>query len=122
MTAASKLGGPIAAFVAGSGSKKVAEDARKVSGLERVIVVENGAYDKVGGTRYLLYALLLRIQGLPENFAPLLAENIKSGGYTHVIASHSAFGKNLMPRVAALLDSQQISEVITIESEDSGFN
>jgi electron transfer flavoprotein alpha subunit len=48
-----------------------------------------------------------------------LVENIKKGGYTHVIAGHSAFGKNLMPRVAALLDSQQISDVTVIESEDS---
>ena len=40
-------------------------------------------------------------QGLPENFAPLLVENIKKGGYTHVIAGHTAFGKSLLPRVAA---------------------
>jgi len=44
-------------------------------------------------------------------------ENIKKGGYTHVIAGHTAFGKNLMPRVAALLDSQQISDITSIEDE-----
>ena len=54
---------------------------------------------------------------MPENFAPLLVENIKKGDYTHVIATHSAFGKNLMPRVAALLDSQQISDITGIEDE-----
>jgi electron transfer flavoprotein alpha subunit len=59
------------------------------------------------------------LQGLPENYAPLLVENIKKGGFTHVIAGHSAFGKNLMPRVAALLDTQQISDIVSIESEDS---
>jgi electron transfer flavoprotein alpha subunit len=59
------------------------------------------------------------LQGLPENFAPLVVENIKKGGYTHVITGHSAFGKNLLPRVAALLDVQQISDVMAIESEDS---
>lgn len=59
------------------------------------------------------------LQGLPENYAPLLVENIKKGEFTHVIAGHSAFGKNLMPRVAALLDSQQISDITGIESEDS---
>lgn len=58
-------------------------------------------------------------QGLPENYATLLVENIKSGGYTHVIAGHSAFGKSLLPRVAALLDVQQISDITAIESEDS---
>jgi electron transfer flavoprotein alpha subunit len=59
------------------------------------------------------------LQGLPENFAPLVVENIKKGGYTHVITGHSAFGKNLLPRVAALLDVQPISDVMSIESEDS---
>lgn len=53
-----------------------------------------------------------------------MVENIKKGGYTHVVAGHSAFGKNIMPRVAALLDSQQISDIIAIEGEDSkwGYN
>lgn len=59
------------------------------------------------------------MQCLPENYAPLLVENIKKGGYTHVVAGHSAFGKNIMPRVSALLDTQQISDITGIESEDS---
>ena len=58
-------------------------------------------------------------QGLPENYAPLLVENIKKEEFTHVFAGHTAFGKNLMPRVAALLDTQQISDVTAIEGEDS---
>lgn len=58
-------------------------------------------------------------QGLPENFAPLLVENIKKGGYTHVITGHTAFGKNVLPRVAALLDSQQISDITAVESEST---
>jgi electron transfer flavoprotein alpha subunit len=49
----------------------------------------------------------------------LLVENIKNGGYTHVIAGHTAFGKNLMPRVAALLDSQQISDITAVENENT---
>ena len=59
------------------------------------------------------------LQALPESYAPLLAENIKSGGYTHVFTGHSAFGKNLIPRVSALLDVQQISDITAIEDEDS---
>jgi electron transfer flavoprotein alpha subunit len=47
-----------------------------------------------------------------------LVENIKKGGYTHVIAGHTAFGKSVMPRVAALLDSQQISDITAIEGEN----
>ncbi|GJC93894.1 electron transfer flavoprotein domain-containing protein [Colletotrichum higginsianum] len=103
ITAAKKLGGPIHGFVAGSNIKGVADEAAKVEGVEKIIAVDNAAYDK----------------GLPENFAPLLIENIKKGGYTHIIAGHTAFGKNLMPRVAALLDSQQISDITSIENENT---
>ncbi|KAK1961513.1 electron transfer flavoprotein domain-containing protein [Colletotrichum eremochloae] len=103
VTAAKKLGGPIHGFVAGSNIKGVADEAAKVEGVEKIIAVENAAYDK----------------GLPENYAPLLVENIKRGGYTHIIAGHTAFGKNLMPRVAALLDSQQISDITSIENENT---
>ena len=65
------------------------------------------------------WLLLILCQALPENYAPLLAENIKKEGFTHVFAGHSAFGKNLMPRVSALLDVQQISDITAIEGEDS---
>ncbi|KAG9238867.1 hypothetical protein BJ875DRAFT_449740 [Amylocarpus encephaloides] len=101
VTAAQKLGGSITAFVAGANIKAAAEEAAKTKGIEKIIAVDNAAYEK----------------GLPENYAPLLVENIKKGGYTHVIASHSAFGKNLLPRVAALLDVQQISDITGIEDE-----
>ncbi|EMC96675.1 hypothetical protein BAUCODRAFT_24401 [Baudoinia panamericana UAMH 10762] len=103
VSAAQKLGGTIHGIVAGSNVKPVAEEAAKVEGLEKVIFVENGAYDK----------------GLPENYAPMLVENIKKGGYTHVLAGHSAFGKNLMPRVAAMMDVQQVSDITDVESEDT---
>ncbi|ORY63103.1 uncharacterized protein BCR38DRAFT_344546 [Pseudomassariella vexata] len=103
ITAAQKLGGTIHGFVAGEGIKAVAEEAAKVAGVEKIIAVDNAAYEK----------------GLAENYAPLLVENIKKGGYTHIIAGHTAFGKNLMPRVAALLDSQQISDITAIESENT---
>ncbi|KAH7327886.1 electron transfer flavoprotein domain-containing protein [Stachybotrys elegans] len=102
-TAAQKLGGPVHGFIAGSSVGAAAEEAAKVDGVEKIIVVDNAAYEK----------------GLPENYAPLLVENIKKGGYTHIIAGHTAFGKNLLPRVAALLDSQQISDITSIESENT---
>jgi len=103
ISAAQKLGGSIHGFVAGGNVKSVAEEASKVDGLEKVVYVENSDYDR----------------GLPENWAPLLVENINKGGYTHVFAGHSAFGKNLMPRVAALLNVQQISDITEIQSEDT---
>ena len=49
----------------------------------------------------------------------MVAENVKKGGFTHVLTGHSAFGKNLMPRVAALLEPQQISDIMDIKSEDT---
>ncbi|SPO02619.1 probable electron transfer flavoprotein alpha chain precursor [Cephalotrichum gorgonifer] len=103
ITAASKLGGPVHAFVAGSNVGGAAKEASEAEGVEKIISVTNDAYEK----------------GLAENFAPLLVENIKKGGYTHVIVGHSAFGKNIMPRVAALLDVQQISDITAIESENT---
>ena len=51
----------------------------------------------------------------------MLAENIKKGGFTPVLAGHSAFGKNLMPRVAAVLAVQQVSDITKIESADSMY-
>ena len=103
VTAGQRLGGPVTAFLAGSQARPAAEEAAKVHGLQDVTLVENGAYDK----------------GLPEAFAALVAANVAEGGYTHVVATHSAFGKNVMPRLAALLDAQQISDIAAIQSEDS---
>ena len=103
VSAAQKLGGSITGFVAGSKGKSLAEEVAKVKGLEKVVYVENEAYDK----------------GLPENFAPLVVENVKKGGYTHVLAGHAAFGKTLMPRVSALLDVQQISDIMDIQGADT---
>ncbi|KAL2784964.1 electron transfer flavoprotein alpha-subunit [Aspergillus keveii] len=104
ISAALKLGGPVTAFVAGNGVKATsAAEAAQYKGVEKVVAVESEAYEK----------------GLPENYAPLLVENIKKGEYTHIVGGHSAFGKSLLPRVAALLDVQQISDITAIESEDT---
>jgi len=103
VAAAVKLGGSVTSFVAGTGAKAAAEAAAKVKGVDKVLYVENGAYDR----------------GLSEVFAPLVVENVKKGGYSHVLAGHTAFGKTLMPRVSAILDTQQISEILAIESEDT---
>ncbi|ORY81543.1 electron transfer flavo protein domain-containing protein [Protomyces lactucae-debilis] len=104
VAAAAKIGGPVHGLLAGSGAKKLAtEVAAKISGLEKILVVENEAYDK----------------GLPESFAPLVVETVQGGGYTHVFCAHSAFGKNMLPRAAALLDVMQVSDIVGIESEDT---
>ncbi|BFZ61434.1 Electron transfer flavoprotein alpha-subunit [Saitoella coloradoensis] len=103
LTAATQLGPAVTAFIAGSDAAKMAAEAAKFKGVEKVLTVENDAYDK----------------GLPENFAPLVVENVKEGGFTHVVTAHTAFGKNTMPRVAALLDVAQVSDIVGIESEDT---
>lgn len=123
VTAAKMLGGSITGFIAGSGAKSLAEEAAKVKGLDKIIMIDNGAYDKVHPNEISSGCgpADTYVQGLPENYAPLLVENIKKEGFTHIFAGHSAFGKNLMPRVAALLDVQQLSDVTAIESEDSAF-
>ena len=103
ITAGQKLGGSIIGIVAGKNAKKIAEEVAKIDGIEKILIVENEAYDR----------------GLSENWAPLIVENVKKEGITHVVVGHSAFGKSLLPRVAAILDVQQLSDVMSIESEDS---
>ena len=71
--------------------------------MSKVLVVPNEAYDRF----------------LPENFASLIAEAAKSGGFTHVVAAHGQFGKNTIPRVGAILDVQPIADIIDIEGEDT---
>jgi electron transfer flavoprotein alpha subunit len=123
VTAARKLGGSITGFIAGSNIRVVAEDAAKVAGIDKVVAVDNEAYDKVEIFPHFPTCISIAAytvsQVLPENYAPLIVENIRKNGYTHIVAGHTAFGKNLMPRVAALLDTQQISDITAIENEDT---
>ncbi|MBU3058421.1 MULTISPECIES: electron transfer flavoprotein subunit alpha/FixB family protein [Pseudomonas] len=101
VTAAQKIGGDIHVLVAGSGCSAAAEAAAKVAGVSKVLVADNAAY----------------AHQLPENVAPLIAELAK--GYSHVLAAATTNGKNFLPRVAAQLDVDQISEIIAVESADT---
>ena len=101
VTAAAKMGGDVHVLVAGSAAKAAAEEASKLSGVSKVLYVEASHYDA----------------GLAENYAALVVPMAKS--YSHVVASATAFGKNFMPRVAALLDVAQISEISAVESADT---
>ena len=101
VSAAAKMGGDVHVLVAGSGSKAAAEEAAKLAGVSKVLHVEAAHYD--GGSA--------------ENYAALVVPLAKS--YSHVVAPASAFGKNFMPRVAALLDVAQISEISAVESFDT---
>lgn len=100
VTAAVKLG-DVTALVAGNHCADVAEALAKIPGITKVLHADDPAYE----------------HGIAENIAPLIAKQAQ--GCTHVIAPATTFGKNLLPRVAALLDSQQISDILSIESADT---
>ncbi|PVU96614.1 hypothetical protein BB559_002310 [Furculomyces boomerangus] len=103
ITAAKNLGGPVSALVAGSDAQEIAGQVAKLDGIDKVIVANNPIFDN----------------NLAEVITPLLAsvhENIKS---THILASHSNIGKRILPRLAAKLDVQQISDIISIENEST---
>ena len=100
--AAAKLGGEVHLLVAGSGCAAVAEAAAKVAGVAKVLLADAPEYG----------------HGLAENLAPLVV-GLAKGGYGHVLAPATSAGKTLAPRVAALLDVAQISEVIAIDGADT---
>jgi electron transfer flavoprotein alpha subunit len=101
LAAAQQIGGDIHVLVAGSVCAAAAEAAAKAAGVAKVLVADHAAF----------------AHQLAENVAPLVAELGK--GYSHVLAAATTTGKNLLPRVAALLDVDQISEIIKVESADT---
>ncbi|HAJ89485.1 MAG TPA: electron transfer flavoprotein subunit alpha [Rhodospirillaceae bacterium] len=101
ITAATKLGSDISVLVIGKDVSAVADSLSKCAGVAKVVVADKAEFE----------------HQLPENTASFIASFAKS--FTHIIAPATAFGKNLLPRVAALLDSQMISDVIEIISADT---
>jgi electron transfer flavoprotein alpha subunit len=100
VSAAAKLG-DVAVLVAGSGCKAAADAAAKIAGVKKVLLADSPAYG----------------HGLAENVAPLVVK--LAPGYSHVLASATTFGKNMMPRAAALLDVAQISDIIAVKDADT---
>ena len=100
VTAGTKLG-DVVALVAGQDAQGAADAAAKIAGVSKVLLADDAAYD----------------QALAENVAPLIAELMS--GYDAFVAPATTTGKNIAPRVAALLDVMQISEVLSIESADT---
>ncbi|MGE9765278.1 electron transfer flavoprotein subunit alpha/FixB family protein [Pseudomonas sp. PDM20] len=101
VAAAQKIGGDIAVLVAGQNVAGAAEAAARIAGVAKVLVADNAAY----------------AHQLPENVAPLIASLARDFG--HVLAPATTNGKNFLPRVAALLDVDQISEIIEVVSADT---
>ncbi|MFX4219903.1 MAG: electron transfer flavoprotein subunit alpha/FixB family protein [Thalassobaculum sp.] len=101
VTAATEIGGDVVALVAGSGCDGAAQAAAKVAGVSKVIKVDSAEY---GHT-------------LAENLAPLIAKMAE--GHSHVMATATTVGKNIMPRVAALLDVAQVSDIVEVVDADT---
>lgn len=100
VTAAGKLG-DVVALVAGHGAQGAADAAAKIAGVSKVLLADDAAYG----------------HALAENVAPLVAELMV--GYDAFVAPATTTGKNIAPRVAALLDVMQISEVLSVENADT---
>ena len=101
VTAASKIGGDISVLVAGSESLSAAEQASKIAGITSVIHVDDPIY------KYFL----------AEDLGNLVASI--GEGFNYILAPATTFGKNFLPRVAAKLDVQQISDIISVEDADT---
>jgi electron transfer flavoprotein alpha subunit len=101
IAAAGEIGGDIHVLVAGSQCTPAAEMAARISGVTKVLVCDAAHY----------------AHPIAENLAALIVP--LADGYSHLLAPATSFGKNLLPRVAALLDVAQISEIVSVESPDT---
>ena len=101
VTAAAKIGGEIHILVAGANCGAVAEQAAKVAGVAKVRVADAAQYG----------------DQTAENLAALIVAN--ASGYSHILAAATSNGKNTLPRVAALLDVAQISEITSVVDADT---
>ena len=101
ITAAAELGAEITLLVVGTDCQAAATEAASIAGVAKVLVADSAVY----------------AHQLPEAVAPLIAQ--VASNFTHILAPATTTGKNLMPRVAALLDVAQISDIVTIKSTDT---
>ena len=101
VTAAQQIGGGVHILVAGSGCAGAATAAARIPGIEKVRVVDAPHY----------------AHPLAESVAALVVELAE--GYSHLLAPATTTGKNFMPRVAALLDVAQVSDIVAVDSADT---
>ena len=101
VAAANVIGGAVHILVAGHSCQSVADEAAAVDGVEKVILADDSAYENQ----------------LAESTANLIKSI--SSDYSHILAPATTFGKNVLPRLSALLDVQQISEITEVVSEDT---
>jgi len=101
ISAASKIDSDIHVLVAGNKCENVCKEVAKVSLVKKVLQSDSASYENY----------------LAENLTPLVIK--LADKYTHILASANTFGKNFMPRVAALLDVAQVSDIIKVNSPDT---
>ena len=101
VAAANALSGEVAMIVAGSGIDSLVTEAQSLDGVSKILKCDSEVY----------------ANAIAEDLTSLVIANCD--GYSHILAPSTTFGKNLMPRIAANLDSQQISDIISVESEDT---
>ena len=101
LTAALQLGGPVDVLIAGRNIGAGAEAAAKLAGVARVRVADDALYE----------------HGLAEPLAALILS--LAGDYSAIVAASSAYSKNVLPRVAALLDVMQVSDIVKVLSPDT---
>ncbi|TDO98826.1 electron transfer flavoprotein subunit alpha/FixB family protein [Marinomonas balearica] len=101
ITAAIEVGGDVHVLVAGKGSQSVVSQVSTIVGVSKVFVADNAVYE----------------HQLAENISKLVVE--LASDYSHIMTPATTTGKNLLPRVAALLDVAQISDIIQVESSDT---
>jgi electron transfer flavoprotein alpha subunit len=101
MAAAQKIGGDIHVLVAGQGAAEAAKAAGQIAGVKKVLHADSPSLGEF----------------LAENVTSLVLSIAKS--YSHIVAPSTSNGKNILPRVAALLDVQQISDIVAVESADT---
>jgi len=103
VTAAQRIGGDVHVLVAGSNAAAAAKAAASIAGVSRVLHVDAPHF----------------ASPTAENIAATAVAIVKAGGYSHVLAPATGFGKNAAPRIAALLDVAQISDIVVVESPDT---
>ena len=101
LAAAGQVGADVDVLVAGEGCRAVADAAAKLPGVNKVLLADDAAYGHF----------------LAENLAQLVVD--QAGSYDHVMTAHTTVGRNFLPRVAALLDVAQISDIIEVVSADT---
>ncbi len=101
LAAAAEIGGDVDVLVAGHNCDAVANEAAQIGGVNKVLLADSEAY----------------AHALPEDVAPLVVG--LSANYSHLLTAHTTTGKNFMPRVAAALDVQMISDIMGVDSEDT---